>query len=201
MVVGLRNPGADYVGTRHNLGYEVVDETLDRRKVSLRRGQSRLGVMVATVDTGPDRTIYVVPNTFMNDSGRAVHSALSYYKIEPEDLLVIHDDIDLPFGRLRLQFGRRAGGHNGVRSVESALGTREFSRLKMGVGRPPGSQDPADFVLRRFTKKERPDANAMVGDAADVVEQWLDDRDRAQEMAALRQREGGRPPSDPQGVG
>jgi PTH1 family peptidyl-tRNA hydrolase len=186
MVVGLRNPGADYAGTRHNLGYEVVDEVLTRYDISLKRGPSRLQAMIATVGTGPERAVYVLPNVFMNESGRSVRSALDYYKVDPRDLLVIHDDIDLPFGRLRLQVGGGTGGHNGVRSVETALGAREFSRLKVGVGRPPGSQDPADYVLRRFSTKERPEADVMVRDAADVVERWLDDRDRAQEMAAQR---------------
>ena len=186
MIVGLRNPGPDYEGTRHNLGFEVVSLILDRHDESLRRGPSRLGVMLASIGTGDERAIYVVSNTFMNESGRAVRATLAYHKLAPTDLLVVHDDIDLSFGRLRLQVGGGTGGHNGVRSVESALGTREFSRLKMGVGRPPGSQDPAEYVLRRFTKKERPEADAMVVDAADVVERWLLDRDRAQEMAALR---------------
>jgi PTH1 family peptidyl-tRNA hydrolase len=186
MVVGLRNPGADYAGTRHNLGYEVVDEILTRHDISLKRGPSRLQAMIATVGAGPERAVYVLSNVFMNESGRSVRSALDYYKVDSSNLLVIHDDIDLPFGRLRLQVGGGTGGHNGVRSVETALGAREFSRLKVGVGRPPGSQDPADYVLRRFSKKERPEADVMVRDAADVVERWLDDRDKAQEMAAQR---------------
>ena len=130
-----------------------------------------------------------VPNTFMNESGGPVRAALDYFRVERDDLLVIHDDIDLTFGRLRLQVAGGSGGHNGIRSLESALGTKEFSRLKFGVGRPPGSMDPADFVLRPFTRKERPEVDLMVEDAADVVETWLTDRARAQEMAALRGRD------------
>jgi len=186
MIVGLRNPGADYVGTRHNLGYEVVTQILDRHDETLRRAPSRLGVMAASIGAGPERSIYVASNTYMNESGSAVRATLAYYSLAPSDLLVLHDDIDLPFGRLRLQVGGGTGGHNGVRSVETALGTREFSRLKLGVGRPPGSQDPADFVLRRFARKERPHVDALVVDAADVVERWLVDPEGAQEMAALR---------------
>jgi PTH1 family peptidyl-tRNA hydrolase len=194
VIVGLHNPGADYEGTRHNLGYEVVTEILHRRETTLTRGPSRVGAMMASSGTGAHRTLYLVSNGFMNDSGRAVRAALTYYKVDPADLLVVHDDIDLPFGRLRLQVGGGSGGHNGVRSVEKALGTAGFSRLKLGVGRPPGAQDPADYVLSRFSRKERPEADVMIQDAADVVETWLDDRGRAQEMAALRGRHDGSGP-------
>jgi PTH1 family peptidyl-tRNA hydrolase len=145
--------------------------------------------MIAQVGEGDARALFLVSNTFMNETGAAVRSALDYYKLSPDDLLVVHDDIDLPFGRLRVQVGGGSGGHNGVRSIERALGTKEFSRLKTGVGRPPGSQDPADFVLRRFSKKERPEVDLMVEDAADVVERWLGDRARAQELAAHRGRD------------
>jgi PTH1 family peptidyl-tRNA hydrolase len=138
---------------------------------------------------GEDRTLYLLSTGYMNESGATVRAALDYYKIPTADLLAIHDDIDLPFGRLRLQVGGGSGGHNGIRSLERALGTKEFNRLKIGVGRPPGSQDPADFVLRPFTKKERPEVDVMVADAADVVERWLGDRGRAQEQAALRDRD------------
>ena len=144
---------------------------------------------MAQVGTGDDRTLYLLSTGYMNESGETVRAALDYYKISPEDLLAIHDDIDLPFGRMRLQVGGGSGGHNGIRSLERALGTKEFSRLKLGVGRPPGSQDPADYVLRPFTKEERPEVDLMVADAADIVELWLEDRVRAQEQAALRGRE------------
>lgn len=189
IVVGLRNPGADYQGTRHNVGQEVVERVLDRAGESPSSGPSRIRGMVAQTGVGEDRTLFLLPNTFMNESGGAVRAALDYYKVEPVDLLVIHDDIDLPFGRLRIQVAGGSGGHNGIRSLEKALGTKEFSRLKVGVGRPPGSQDPADFVLRNFTKKERPDVDLIVADASDVVEGWLGDRERAQEAAALRDRD------------
>lgn len=188
-VVGLRNPGSDYAGTRHNIGFEVLESVLARSSSELGRAPSRLRGQAAQIGVGEDRTLLFVPNTFMNESGGPVRSALDYFKVERDDLLVIHDDIDLPFGRLRLQVAGGSGGHNGIRSLESALGTKEFSRLKFGVGRPPGTMDPADYVLRPFSKKERPEVDLMVEDAADVVEIWLTDRARAQEMAALRGRE------------
>lgn len=189
LVVGLRNPGREYEGTRHNLGGEVVELLMSRAGVGPRRAPSGIRGLVAQVGTGDDRTLYLLSTGYMNESGETVRAALDYYKISPEDLLAIHDDIDLPFGRMRLQVGGGSGGHNGIRSLERALGTKEFSRLKLGVGRPPGSQDPADYVLRPFTKEERPEVDLMVADAADIVELWLEDRIRAQEQAALRGRE------------
>jgi PTH1 family peptidyl-tRNA hydrolase len=144
---------------------------------------------VTHVGAGDDRLLYAVPMTYMNESGRAVRSLLDYFGLAPAAILVVHDDIDLPFGRLRLQVGGGSGGNNGVRSIESALGTKDFNRLKLGVGRPPGQMDPADFVLRPFNKSERGEVALMIEDAADVVELWRTDPPRAQEMAALRGRE------------
>jgi PTH1 family peptidyl-tRNA hydrolase len=188
-VIGLRNPGPDYEGTRHNSGYEVLALVLERAGETLRRGPSRVMAQVAQVGTGDSRVLYAVPTTYMNESGRAVRALLDYYKLSPQSILVVHDDIDLPFGRLRLQVGGGSGGNNGVRSIESALGTGDFSRLKLGVGRPPGQMDPADYVLRRFTKEERAEVDLMIEDAADVVELWPKDPARAQELAALRGRD------------
>ncbi len=145
--------------------------------------------MVAQSGVGEDQVLFFAPNTYMNASGWPVKAAMAYYKVASGDLLVIHDDIDLAFGRLRIQVAGGSGGHNGIRSVEKSLGTKEFSRLKIGVGRPPGSMDPADFVLRHFSKGERSEVGVLVEDAADVVEQWLGNRDRAQENAAHRGRD------------
>ncbi len=121
------------------------------------------------------RTVLALPNTFMNESGQAVAPLLRYFDAEPEDLLAIHDDIDLPFCRMRLQFNRGSGGNNGARSLIGSLGSKEFWRLKCGVGRPPGRMDPADFVLRRFAAKEKPEIDLMVELAADVVERFIVD--------------------------
>ena len=186
LVVGLANLGPKYEGTRHNVGFEVISRVLERSDVSLKRAPSRLRARLAQVGVGENRVLYLVPSTFMNESGGPVRAALDYHGIESANLLVIHDDIDLAFGRLRVQVGGGSGGHNGVRSLEDGLGARDFSRLKVGVGRPPGSMDPADFVLRAFSKKERLEADLIVEDAADVVEMWAADRARAQETAALR---------------
>ena len=187
-VIGLRNPGAEYEGTRHNSGYEVLTRVLSRGGLDLGRGPSRVRAQVTQTGMAEDRVLYAVPTAYMNLSGQSVRALVDYFDLAPEKLLVIHDDIDLPFGRLRLQVGGGSGGNNGVRSIETALGTKEFSRLKFGVGRPPGQMDPADFVLRPFTKAERPEVELMIEDAADVVELWPSDPARAQELAARRGR-------------
>lgn len=188
-VIGLRNPGPQYEGTRHNSGYEVLARVLERTGEKLGRAPSRVRAQVTQVGTGDDRLLYAVPMTYMNESGRAVRSLLDYFGLSPDAVLVVHDDIDLPFGRLRLQVGGGSGGNNGVRSIEAALGTKDFNRLKLGVGRPPGQMDPADFVLHPFTRAERAEVELMIEDAADVVELWPFDPARAQEMAALRGRD------------
>lgn len=187
-VVGLRNPGPEYERTRHNSGYEAVARVLERADEKLGRAPTRVRAQVVQVGVGDDRVLFAVPLTYMNESGPAVRALLDYFGMSPENLLVVHDDIDLPFGRLKLQVGGGSGGNNGVRSIESALGTNEFSRLKFGVGRPPGQMDPADFVLKPFSKAERAEVGLMIEDAADIIEQWQSDPARAQEMAALRGR-------------
>lgn len=189
VVVGLRNPGPDYQGTRHNIGFEIVTKVASRCGVELGRAPSRVSALIARI-ASPSPMILVAPFSYMNESGRVVRSVLDYWKVPAEDLLVVHDDIDLAFGRLRLQVAGGSGGHNGVRSTERALATKEFSRLKVGVGRPPTSIDPADYVLRRFSKQETIEVGVIVEDAADVVETWASDRQRAQEMAARRGRDG-----------
>lgn len=189
VVVGLRNPGADYLGTRHNVGFEVVARVAARAGAELGRAPSRVPAQVAGVPAGDQRMKLAGPTTFMNDSGRAVRAILDYWKVSTEGLLVVHDDIDLGFGRLRLQVGGGSGGHNGIRSIERALGTPDFARLKIGVGRPPGQMDPAAYVLQRFSRQERDEIDVVVEDAAAVVETWPLDRARAQEMAAHRGRD------------
>ena len=186
VVIGLRNPGPEYERTRHNVGAEVVESLAANLGEKLGRGPSRTRCSTAESTVGGTKVVLAVPLTYMNESGGPVRSLAEYFGVTGENLLIIHDDIDLPFGRLRLQVAGGSGGHNGIRSVESALGTKEFSRLKFGVGRPPGPQDPADFVLRTFTKSERPEVDVMVEDAADVVTGWFEDRARAQELAARR---------------
>ena len=190
VIVGLRNPGLDYAGTRHNVGAEVAQALAARWDIVLKRGPLRLRADLTRHTTNGRSVILAVPRTFMNTCGPAVVSVLRYYKAGPEDLLVVHDDIDLPFARLRLQYARGTGGHNGVKSIVQPLGNNEFHRLKVGVGRPPGQMDPAAFVLRPFAKSERDEVDVLVQDAADVVEQWIEDPEAGVQLAARR-----RPPA------
>ncbi len=129
---------------------------------------------MARFGTGAEGAVLALPTTGMNISGQAVSPLLRYFGVKLSELLILHDDIDLPFGKLRVQFGRGSGGHNGVDSVIGSLGSSGFWRLKLGVGRPPGSQDPADYVLRRFTVRERPLVDVMVSEAADALEIFVE---------------------------
>lgn len=186
VVVGLRNPGSEYEGTRHNIGVEILAELAQRHSERFRAKMMRTRSEIAELRIESEKVVLAAPMSYMNESGGPVSATLRHFKSEVDDLLVIHDDIDLEFGRLRIQVGGGSGGHNGIRSLEKSLGTREFSRLKVGVGRPPGSQDPAAFVLKRFSSKERVEMDLVVVDAADVVERWITDPVRAQEHAAHR---------------
>lgn len=129
----------------------------------------RISAVTASTRIGEMRMLLALPSTFMNESGRPVAALAKYYSVSSDDIILVHDDIDLPFGRMRFHFGRGPGGHNGVASVLQALGGVELWRLRIGVGRPPGRVDPADFVLRRFSKEERPEVDLIVVEAADVL--------------------------------
>ena len=187
VIVGLRNPESAYLGTRHNIGAEVVDALADRLGARLKRGPLRVRAEIAQGTIAGEKVILALPRASMNVSGGPVSSVLSYYKADARDLLVIHDDLDLPYARLRLHEGRGSGGHNGVKSVMDALGSRNFWRLKMGLGRPPGRMDPAAFVLKRFAKVERNEMDILVQDAANVVETFVSDSARAVQQAGERE--------------
>ena len=186
VVVGLHNPEPAYRGTRHNVGAEVVSDLVRRSGVRLRRAPRRIRCRTATARLGTGTVLLALPSVSMNVSGPPVQQILSYFNVAPANLLVIHDDIDLPFGRLRLRSGRGHGGHNGVRSIVRSLGGTGFWRLKLGLGRPPGRMDPADYVLSRFRATEREEVDLLVADAADVVEKFLADPERAMELAGGR---------------
>lgn len=175
LVVGLRNPGPGYEGTRHNIGGEVVSAAAAAAGVPPTRGRRSLRADLAEVRIGGERAVLATPRTFMNESGQAVAALLRYYRVDVEDLLVVHDDIDLPFAKLRVSVGSGPGGHNGVRSVIGTLRSDAFWRLKIGVGRPPGAQDPADFVLRAFGKVEQPRIEEAAARAVAIVERFVAD--------------------------
>ena len=184
LVVGLGNPGREYARNRHNVGYLVADELARRHGGSWR---SKFSGQLAEIRLDGHKVALLKPETFMNESGRAVSAAARFYKLEPDEVLVIHDEGDFDLGRLELKVGGGLGGHNGLRSVAQHLKTQDFLRLRIGVGRPErGDRRPlADYVLSNFDQHD--DADALVNRAADAVEQLdADGLERAQ--AAVNRR-------------
>jgi PTH1 family peptidyl-tRNA hydrolase len=174
VVVGLGNPGPEYAETRHNVGFRVV-EGLAARSGGGRFAKHRSNADVLEGRLAGRRVVLAKPRTYMNVSGGPVAGLLRYFSVLPADLVVVHDDLDLGFGVIRLKRGGGEGGHNGLRSLTSSIGTRDYLRVRFGIGRPPGRQDPADFVLKRFSGAERKDVEFAVDLAADAVEALLAD--------------------------
>lgn len=174
LIVGLGNPGPRYAGNRHNVGAMVADRLADQVRATFRThrtralvAEGRLGTLRSGVP-GP-RVVIAKPRTYMNVSGGPVAGLVNYYAIPPQRVLVVHDELDLPFDTLRLKLGGGEGGHNGLRDISKALDTRDYVRLRVGVGRPPGRMDPADFVLRDFGPTERKALDVILVEAADAV--------------------------------
>ena len=169
LVVGLGNPGPRYETTRHNLGFLVADILADRIGSGF-KVHKRSGALVTTGRLGGRSVVLAKPRTYMNESGRQVGPLANFYSVAAADVIAIHDELDIDFGRIRLKLGGGEGGHNGLRSVASALGTKDFQRVRVGVGRPPGRKDPATFVLENFTAAERPEVGTICEQAADATE-------------------------------
>jgi peptidyl-tRNA hydrolase, PTH1 family len=169
LVVGLGNPGENYARTRHNLGFMIAD-LLAARMGAKFKAHKRSGAEVVTGRLGAHSIVLAKPRCYMNESGRQVGPLAKFYSVPPADIILIHDELDLEFGCIRLKFGGGEGGHNGVRSVASALGTKDFQRVRIGIGRPPGRKDPAAFVLENFTAAERADVPTICEQAADATE-------------------------------
>jgi PTH1 family peptidyl-tRNA hydrolase len=171
LIAGLGNPGPQYAGHRHNAGFMVAGVLADRMGVALRRDRS--GASVATGLLAGVPVTLACPLTFMNVSGRPVAALRAFYKVPAEQVLVLHDELDVPFGTVRLKFGGGDNGHNGLRSVTAALGGPGYYRTRIGIGRPPGRMDPAVFVLRDFSKAEREELPFVLDLAADASEALL----------------------------
>ena len=169
LVVGLGNPGGQYAGNRHNVGRMVLDELAHRMGVRFKRHRTNAFVAEGHDRPGGARYLLAAPETYMNESGRPVGRLVKFYSLTPDRLIVVHDELDIPFGALRLKSGGGHGGHNGVRDIAAQLGTPDFARVRVGIGRPPGRQPAADFVLRDFTPAEKKELPLLVGDAADAV--------------------------------
>jgi PTH1 family peptidyl-tRNA hydrolase len=174
LVVGLGNPGPAHAGHRHNVGYLVVDALAERMGSGLRAHKSgRAEVVEGRLGpVGPDtpRVVLARARSYMNETGGAVSTLAKFYKVPPDRIVAVHDELDLPFGALRIKRGGGDNGHNGLRSMRTALATGDFHRVRVGIGRPPGRQDPADFVLSGFSPAQRKELDMLVVEAADAVE-------------------------------
>ncbi len=171
VVVGLGNPGEKYQGTRHNVGFDVVERLAERHGVKIsKKGFSSLWAKGAV---GGVDVLFVLPQTFMNLSGGAVREVLDYYRLEPKDLAVTHDDLDLSLGRVKWDFESGAAGHRGVSSIIDHLGTKAFYRLRMGIGRPQVKEEVEGYVLSPFAKGEREAAEAMTEETVGLLEKWI----------------------------
>lgn len=168
LVVGLGNPGKKYDGTRHNVGFAVIDELA--RRAGVHAFQGKFKGDVATGQLGGERCAILKPLTYMNVSGESVQPAAAFYKIEPTHVIVVHDELDLPLGELKMKKGGGHGGHNGIRSIAQRLGTPDFVRVRAGIGRPEGKRDVSNYVLGQFSDDQRADADLLIQKAADAME-------------------------------
>ena len=173
LVIGLGNPGPRYASTRHNVGQLVVDELAARRGEAWRAHKANARVAETWLRPGGPKLVLAKPNSFMNVSGGPVAGLVRFYGVEPDRVIIVHDELDIPFDTIKLKVGGGHGGHNGVRDVAKALDTPEFPRVRVGIGRPQGRQDAADWVLDPFGAVERKTLPILVSDAADAVEQLI----------------------------
>lgn len=172
LVVGLGNPGSEYERTRHNIGFLVAD-VLAQRVGGRFAVHKKSGADLLQARLDGRQVLIAKPRSFMNLSGRSVAALAKFFSVPPTEVIVVHDELDLPFGQVRLKRGGGEGGHNGLRSVSSALTTKDYLRARIGIGRPPGRQDPADYVLKPFSSVERKELPVIVEQAADAVELLL----------------------------
>lgn len=178
LIVGLGNPGPSYAGHRHNVGAMVVAELAARAGASLRSHKARAIAAEVRIGTLPGgapgpRAVIATPLSYMNESGGPVAGLMSFYKVPVEKLIVIHDELDIPFADVRLKLGGGEGGHNGLRSITKSVGTRDYLRVRVGIGRPPGRMDAADYVLHDFSSSERSEVPLLISDAADALERLV----------------------------
>lgn len=172
MIVGLGNPGKEYEGTRHNIGFKVVDFFAERKGVNF--GKSKEHVLSGEFNHDGEKILIIKPQTYMNLSGQAVGALARWHKVAPEQILVIYDDLDLPVGKVRIRARGSAGGHNGMKSLIAHLNTEDFARIKVGIGRPPVDKETADYVLSNFLPTEREAIQQAISQSAEAVQVWLD---------------------------
>jgi PTH1 family peptidyl-tRNA hydrolase len=170
LIVGLGNPGTEYSNNRHNVGQMVLDELARRLGGSFKVHNARAHVLEGRLGIGGPRVVLAKPMSYMNVSGGPVSALVKFYDIDPERVVAVHDEIDIPLNAVKLKIGGGEGGHNGLRDISKALATKDYLRVRVGVGRPPGRMDTADFVLKDFATAEKKELPFLLDEAADAVE-------------------------------
>ncbi len=175
LIVGLGNPGSEYAHNRHNVGQMVLDELSGRVGGGFKSHKSRAQVLEGRLGIGGPRVVLAKPLSYMNVSGGPVSALAKFYDVDPAHVIAVHDEIDIPFNTVKLKIGGGEGGHNGLRDISRALATKDYLRVRVGVGRPPGRMDTADFVLRDFAAAEKKELPFLIDTAADAVEALVRD--------------------------
>lgn len=171
LIIGLGNPGPKYANHRHNIGFQIVDLLAQRHNLTFDKKEKKAKVAKGMI--GAHKVLLAKPQTYMNDSGQAVRGIVNFYKVPLSHLIIIVDDLDLPFGRMRLRPKGGSGGQNGIKSIIRELGKPDFARLRVGIGRPPGRMDPAAYVLQNFSKQQETEMSILRQEAADALEFWM----------------------------
>ena len=177
LVVGLGNPGDKYAATRHNIGQMVIDELAKRHSVKLSSHKSRTEIAAYKLGVGAKAHSIILgkSKSYMNETGGPVKALANFYSVEPNNVIALHDELDIPFAAIRTKIAGGDNGHNGLKSMTSAFGTAEYYRIRLGIGRPMGEQDPADFVLKAFSKVEQKELGEFISRSADAVESLIND--------------------------
>ena len=175
LVVGLGNPGDQYAATRHNIGQMVIDELAKRHSVKFSSHKSRTDIAAYKIGYGTDSHSIILGKSkgYMNETGGPVKALANFYSVEPQNIIALHDELDIPFSAIRTKIAGGDNGHNGLKSMTSAFGTAEYYRIRLGIGRPMGEQDPADFVLKAFSKVEQKELGNFITRSADAVESLI----------------------------
>jgi peptidyl-tRNA hydrolase, PTH1 family len=173
LVVGLGNPGEKYAATRHNIGQMVIDELAHRHSIKFSTHKSRNDIAAFKLEAGTHSVILAKSKSYMNETGGPIKALASFYSVEPAKIIALHDELDIPFAAIRTKFAGGDNGHNGLKSMTSSFGGPEYFRVRLGIGRPMGQQDPADFVLKAFSKVEQKDLAEFIVRGADVVESLI----------------------------
>jgi peptidyl-tRNA hydrolase, PTH1 family len=175
LVVGLGNPGDQYAATRHNIGQMVIDELAKRHSIKFSSHKSRTEIAAYKLGVGADAHSIILAKSkgYMNETGGPVKALANFYSVEPQNIIALHDELDIPFSAIRTKIAGGDNGHNGLKSLTSAFGTPEYFRIRLGIGRPMGEQDPADFVLKAFSKVEQKELAEFIARSADAVESLI----------------------------